>query len=224
MTDYAKITDFTAKDALASGNPAKVVKGVDIDAELAAISVAILSKFDSADLATQAEAEAGTDNTKVMTPLRVSQQVAAAVDSVVKYKTATETVSNSTTLQDDDHLASWTLAAGGVYHILGVLKCSFKVASDIKLLLTNTNAPSSISLTYRLIGATNTSETFSTSNSSASSLTGAGSDEEVIILIEGIVVAHASGSTMKLQWAQNAAVVENTVLGIGSFIMATRMA
>jgi len=37
----------------------------------------------TADIATQAQAEAGTDNTKVMTPLRVDQAVAAQVGGVI---------------------------------------------------------------------------------------------------------------------------------------------
>ena len=50
MSDYNQITNFTAKDALISGNPAKVAKGADIDAELSAIATAITSKYDTADL------------------------------------------------------------------------------------------------------------------------------------------------------------------------------
>ena len=44
MSDYSKITDFAAKDALLSGNPLKQGKGVEVDNELNAISVAIASK------------------------------------------------------------------------------------------------------------------------------------------------------------------------------------
>lgn len=33
MTDYSKTTNFTVKDSLASGNPAKIVKGAEIDDE-----------------------------------------------------------------------------------------------------------------------------------------------------------------------------------------------
>lgn len=37
---YTKVTDFASKDALLSGNPAKLVKGVEIDDEFNAIQVA----------------------------------------------------------------------------------------------------------------------------------------------------------------------------------------
>ena len=47
MSNYSKITDFAAKDSLSTGNPAKIVKGVEIDDELVAISGAIASKADT---------------------------------------------------------------------------------------------------------------------------------------------------------------------------------
>ena len=47
MSDYTKTTDFTAKDALATGNPSKLVKGAELDDEFDAIATAISSKADS---------------------------------------------------------------------------------------------------------------------------------------------------------------------------------
>lgn len=47
MSNYSKITDFAAKDSLSTGNPAKLVKGVEIDDELVAISGAVASKADT---------------------------------------------------------------------------------------------------------------------------------------------------------------------------------
>jgi hypothetical protein len=44
MADYNKATNFTAKDGLPTGNAGKIVKGVEIDTELTAISSAIASK------------------------------------------------------------------------------------------------------------------------------------------------------------------------------------
>lgn len=72
MSNYSQINDYSAKDALATGNPEKLILGSDIDDELAAISVAVATKYDSADLASQAQAEAETVNTVLMTPLRVA--------------------------------------------------------------------------------------------------------------------------------------------------------
>lgn len=47
MANYSKITNFTAKDALLTGNPNKIITGTGIDAEFDAISVAIASKGDT---------------------------------------------------------------------------------------------------------------------------------------------------------------------------------
>jgi hypothetical protein len=49
LSDYTQVTFFTPKDALASGNPAKLIKGTEFDVELSAISDAIASKTDASD-------------------------------------------------------------------------------------------------------------------------------------------------------------------------------
>ncbi|OGT57395.1 MAG: hypothetical protein A3E01_07140 [Gammaproteobacteria bacterium RIFCSPHIGHO2_12_FULL_63_22] len=72
MSDFTQVNDYSAKDVLATGNPEKLILGSDIDDELAAISTAITSKFDSNDLATQAQAEAETSNVVLLTPLRLA--------------------------------------------------------------------------------------------------------------------------------------------------------
>ncbi len=48
MSDYTQVNDYSAKDALATGDANKVIKGSDIDAELSAIITAITSKANSA--------------------------------------------------------------------------------------------------------------------------------------------------------------------------------
>ena len=44
MADYDKATDFTGKDTLTSGDPGKLIKGSELDAEFVAIEGAVLSK------------------------------------------------------------------------------------------------------------------------------------------------------------------------------------
>ena len=46
MANYTKSTNFAAKDALISGNAAKVVKGTEIDTEFTNIQTAIATKVD----------------------------------------------------------------------------------------------------------------------------------------------------------------------------------
>ena len=46
MTDYVKSTNFASKDALALGNPLKIVKGTEIDTEFNNIATAVATKAD----------------------------------------------------------------------------------------------------------------------------------------------------------------------------------
>jgi hypothetical protein len=50
MSDYTKLTNFAVKDGYTTGNPAKVIKGTEIDDELNSISTAIATKLDNSDL------------------------------------------------------------------------------------------------------------------------------------------------------------------------------
>ncbi len=46
MSEYVKSTNFASKDALAIGNPLKIVKGTEIDTEFNNIAVAVATKAD----------------------------------------------------------------------------------------------------------------------------------------------------------------------------------
>jgi hypothetical protein len=72
MSDYVQQTDFSAKDALTTGDAEKIILGADFDVEFAGIVTAVASKYDSNDLASQANAEAESSNVVLMTPLRVA--------------------------------------------------------------------------------------------------------------------------------------------------------
>lgn len=48
MSNYAKTTNFAVKDTLTSGNPAKIIKGSEIDAEYTNIQTAVATKADTA--------------------------------------------------------------------------------------------------------------------------------------------------------------------------------
>ena len=48
MSNYTKTTNFAVKDSLASGNPAKIIKGSEIDAEYTNIQTAVATKADTA--------------------------------------------------------------------------------------------------------------------------------------------------------------------------------
>jgi hypothetical protein len=78
MSNYVKATNFTVKDTLPTGNSSKIVRGSEIDTELAAIATAISSK---ADLASPTFT--GTVNTAALTvsgTLTVSGGVTGTID------------------------------------------------------------------------------------------------------------------------------------------------
>lgn len=68
MSDYTKTTNFTAKDALSSGDPLKLIKGSYFDTEFDNIATAIATKYDSNDFASDVEAKALTSESKLLNP------------------------------------------------------------------------------------------------------------------------------------------------------------
>ena len=86
MSNYTKATNFASKDSLSTGNPAKVIKGTEIDAEYTAIASAISSKADSnsptfTGTPLAPTASAGTSTTQIASTAFVATAVAAAIPS-----------------------------------------------------------------------------------------------------------------------------------------------
>jgi hypothetical protein len=86
MSNYTKATNFASKDALSTGNPAKVIKGTEIDAEYTAIASAISSKADSnsptfTGTPLAPTASAGTSTTQIASTAFVATAVAGAIPS-----------------------------------------------------------------------------------------------------------------------------------------------
>lgn len=84
MSNYVKATNFTAKDALPSGNPSKIIKGAEIDTELTAVASAISSKADSnspslTGTPTAPTAAYGTNTTQLATTAFVQAAIPAGV-------------------------------------------------------------------------------------------------------------------------------------------------
>lgn len=97
MSDYVKSTNFASKDNLTSGNPAKIVKGTEIDTEFNNIATAIATKQDyDSDLAAFAAKTApsgdvvGTTDTQGLTNKTLTNPtVTNYVESVVAIGTVT---------------------------------------------------------------------------------------------------------------------------------------
>jgi hypothetical protein len=83
MSDYTKSTDFASKDALPSGNSAKIVKGTEIDTEFNNIAVAVATKADLASPGFSGSPTAPTQSTgDSSTKLATTAFVAAALASL----------------------------------------------------------------------------------------------------------------------------------------------
>ena len=88
MSNYTKATDFAAKDTLPSGNPAKIVRGTEINTEFSAIQTAVNSKSDTASptftgtvSVTGSPPAAGTNTTQVATTAFVRQEISGLIDA-----------------------------------------------------------------------------------------------------------------------------------------------
>jgi len=105
LSDYTKSTNFATKDNLTSGNPAKIVKGTEIDTEFNNIATAIATKQDyDSDLAAFAAKTApsgdvvGTTDTQGLTNKTLTNPtVTNYVESVVAIGTVTSSSAISLT-------------------------------------------------------------------------------------------------------------------------------
>jgi hypothetical protein len=109
MSNYTKATNFASKDALSTGNPAKVIKGTEIDAEYTAIASAISSKADSnsptfTGTPLAPTASSGTNTTQIATTAFVTTAVSSTT-AIVAERTATATLTNKTISADDNTLS-----------------------------------------------------------------------------------------------------------------------
>lgn len=120
MSNYVKSTDFAAKDALASGNAAKIVKGTEIDTEFNNIATAVSTKADLASptftgtptLPTGAVGvtqSAGDSSTKLATTAFVQAAIALLYPVGSIYTNATSSTNPGTLLG----FGTWTAFGAG---------------------------------------------------------------------------------------------------------------
>jgi len=140
-------------------------------------------------------------------------------------KTADETVNNSTTLQNDDHLY-FAMGANEVWYVEIFLIIDSSTSADFK---SGLSLPSGATAHWMAIGsseatisnivATGLTET----NSDASWGTGAGTPRLRDIL-SIIVINDATAGNFQLQWAQNTAEASDTILKTNSCLIAHKLA
>jgi hypothetical protein len=114
MSDYTKSTDFASKDALPSGNSAKIVKGTEIDTEFNNIAVAIATKADLASPGFSGSPTAPTqstgDNTSKLATTGFVQNALSALYPVGSIYTNAAVSTNPATLLG---FGTWTAFGAG---------------------------------------------------------------------------------------------------------------
>lgn len=138
-------------------------------------------------------------------------------------KTVNETVSNSSTLQNDDELFV-SVAASLTYKVELSILYEAGSAADYKWALT---FPSG-TFSYRFIHLTSGGSFTQLSSSSYTSGTGvsaggAGIGTGIGLALVGVLVMGVTAGTLQYQWAQNTPTVENTATWAGSLMHLTRL-
>lgn len=143
---------------------------------------------------------------------------------IVKYKSADETVNNSSVLQDDDHLF-FDIAANEVWLVEFMLVISsLSATSDFKAALTK---PVLASFYWKhdvaWAGVATTASPTILMMASADPIAVGSAALVWGLKLTAIVLAGAASFTLKLQWAQNTATAENTTVKKGSCLIAHKL-
>ena len=139
-------------------------------------------------------------------------------------KTADESVTSSTTLQDDNDL-SVSVAANAVYELSMVLRYDGSTAGDLLWQIVGPSGSSMHMSSHRLtvpaVGIGDDSFSYEAGTAGNAGALGVGVD--AVVQIQGIVIVAATAGTTKLQWAQNTSSATATRVRAGSFMRLTRV-
>ena len=118
MASYTKATDFASKDALLSGDPAKIIKGTEIDTEFNAISTAISTKADTVSptftgTPLAPTAVAGTNTTQLATTAFVEAAKTALFSAIYPVGSIYTNATNSTNPGTLLGFGTWTAFGAG---------------------------------------------------------------------------------------------------------------
>ena len=143
------------------------------------------------------------------------------------YKTADETVNNSTTLQNDDHLL-FSIAANEVwafdmfmYYTIASGNPGVKWAFTVPASCTGWYQTATVAANIDAGGGTNA--IFSNAIATTSGFTPTGLTS-FLIVHHGNIVNSTNAGTIQFQWAQNAAVASDLKLKLGSYLSLKRLA
>ncbi len=163
-----------------------------------------------------------------ITPLQVTDDGAASLAiindnfeeldtrRIVVYKSADETVNNSATLQNDDHL-SFAIGANEVWGITLQVLFTSGATPDIKF---GWSVPSGTTMSWN-VGASFDSAIVSTESETYALSGGSGLRTAVIY---GTIFGNTTAGNVTLRWAQDTANASDTVVKLGSHLIAERLA
>tara|TARA_R110000868_G_scaffold207972_8_gene457132 strand:- start:3097 stop:7353 length:4257 start_codon:yes stop_codon:yes gene_type:complete len=133
MSAYTKTTNFTAKDALISGNPSKIVKGSEIDDEFTAIETAVNSKANKASpVITGSISLNGVVITSTAAELNILDGVTATAAEINVLDGITSTVSELNILDGVTATAAELNALDGITSTTAELNYTTGVTSSIQ--------------------------------------------------------------------------------------------
>jgi hypothetical protein len=118
MSNYTKSTNFATKDSLLTGNPSKLIRGTEIDAEFNAIATAVATKADTNSPAftgtpTAPTASTGTSTTQIATTAFVVSQIGAIASGVTSFSAGTTGLTPNTATSGAVTLAGTLGVANG---------------------------------------------------------------------------------------------------------------
>jgi len=112
MSNYTKATNFTAKDSLSTGDPGKIIKGSEIDAEYSAIATAIQSKADTASPTFTGTPSLPSGTTGVTQAAGTDSTLLATTAFVNDERTNTATLTNKTISGSSNTITNVSLSTG----------------------------------------------------------------------------------------------------------------
>lgn len=240
MSDYTKTTDFEAKDALASGNPSKLVKGSELETEFDNVATAIATKVDTTDaaaagtagiaeLATQAEVDAGTDTEKIVTPATLAAN--ASVGGSQRAVLLLESDRNNTETLTIDSVLQVTLENSARYAFKLVAFYDVDNAAIDGLVYDfdgGTSTPINFRAHHRTFigsgaGVSSENNTVLPSTNVTADATDDASTNSIIVT-GGFNTGVSGGGTFGISWAQEVATVADATLKVNSYLIVERLA
>ena len=164
------------------------------------------------------------------TPGTWTQVASASSGHTVVRKTADETVNNSATLQNDDHLL-FAIGSNEVWVVMFHLFVSAASATpDIKIALSlPSGATSAMGIIGQATGTTGTEadakiQSFTSATTALSVGVPADSTSNTFVLYSAHIANGSTAGNVQLQWAQSTANASDSKIRTGSFLVADRVA